>query len=67
MELEDPVQQYSCLICGLIMIVLAVVVVLKIYKRSNNEFAYILLSYTVLLGVAYIGLALTEFISARKH
>jgi hypothetical protein len=48
------------------MIVLAAAIILKIKKRSNNGFAYVLLSFTVLLGAAYIGQALLEFFTTRK-
>jgi len=44
------------------MVGLAVAVLIRIHTRKNNQFAYILLSFTVLLGVAYIGKGATEFL-----
>jgi hypothetical protein len=57
-----PVEEYSNLICGVIMVGLAMAVLIRIHKRKNNQFAYVLLSFTVLLGAAYIGKGVTEFL-----
>jgi len=59
-------EESSNLICGIIMVGLATAVLIKIHKRSNNQFAYVLLSFTVLLGVAYIGKGLTECVRKQR-
>ena len=42
------------------MILVAIKVILKVKSRSQNTFAYTLMSLTVLMGVAYVGEALTD-------
>ena len=44
----------SCLISGIIMIVAASFSIKKISEGSKNVFAYVLMCFTVLLGLAYI-------------
>lgn len=63
-----PVEQCSNIICGVIMAGMAVAVLIRIHTRKNNQFAYILLSFTVLLGAAYIGKGVTECLrKPRKY
>ncbi len=42
------------------MIISASFAVKKVTEGSKNMFAYVLLSFTVLLGIAYVGKALSE-------
>ena len=45
----------SSLISGIVMIVAASLATKKIKEGSRNAFAYVLMCFTVLLGIAYIG------------
>jgi hypothetical protein len=47
------------MICGTAMIVVSTVVIRKIRASSNNRFAYVLMLFTAMLGVANLGLGLT--------
>ncbi len=47
----------SQLISGSVMIVAAAAVIWKVHNGSRNLFAYVLMFFTTLLGIAYIGLS----------
>lgn len=55
-----PVVCLSQLITSSIIIFFAAAVILKVHKGSKNKFAYALMFFTILLGIAYIGLAFTK-------
>ena len=42
------------------MLTASLIVIFKIYRGSKHRFAYILMSFTAILGFAYIGLAFNE-------
>ena len=48
------------LISGTCMIIFAAVTVVKISHGSKNTFAYILVLFTALLGIAYLGFMFSE-------
>jgi len=50
-----PIEDLSELICGVLMITAASYAIKKVTEGSKNMFAYALLSFTVLLGIAYVG------------
>ncbi len=51
----EPVWDLFQLICGALMIIPASFAIKKVREGSKNQFAYVLLSFTVLLGTAYVG------------
>jgi hypothetical protein len=51
----SPIEDLCRLICGALMIISGSFAVKKVSEGSKNMFAYVLLSFTVLLGIAYIG------------
>lgn len=55
-----PIRDLSQLICGFVVVVIAILVILKIHSKSKNKFAYTLSSFALLMGSSSIGLALTE-------
>jgi hypothetical protein len=55
-----PIQDLFQLICGVLMIIPACFAFKKVSKSSKNIFAYVLLGFTVLLGIAYVGTAFCE-------
>ena len=58
--LYHPTYKYvalSGLVSGVIMILAASLTTWKISKGSKNVFAYVLMCFTVLLGVANVGIA----------
>jgi hypothetical protein len=55
-----PVLDLFQLICGVMMIIPASFAIKKVSEGSNNQFAYVLLSFTVLLGIAYVGMSFCE-------
>jgi len=46
---------WSRLISGIIMIIAASLTIKKISEGSKAVFAYVLMCFTVLLGIAYVG------------
>ena len=48
------------LICGLIMLISATAVILRIHSGSKSQFAYILMSLNAVEGISYVGLAFTD-------
>ncbi len=61
--LYHPTYKYvalSGLVSGVIMILAASLTTWKISKGSKNVFAYVLMSFTLLLGIAYLGLAFCD-------
>jgi hypothetical protein len=50
-----PIRDLCELICGVIMIISASFAVKKVSEGSKNMFAYVLLSFSVLLGITYVG------------
>ena len=50
-----PIRDLFQFICGTLMIIFAAFAVKKVSEGSKNMFAYVLLSFTVLLGIAYVG------------
>ena len=55
-----PIRDLFLLICGVLMIIPACFALKKVHEGSKNQFAYVLLSFTILLGIAYVGEALNE-------
>ena len=55
-----PIFDVCDLISGVLMIVSASVAMKKIREGSKNRFAYVLLSFTVLLGLSYVGITSSE-------
>ena len=55
-----PVWCLNQLISGTVMLIAATVVILKIHFGSKNQFAYVLMLFTVLFGIAFVGLALVK-------
>ena len=55
-----PIEAFCFLISGVLMIISGSFAVKKVSEGSKNMFAYILLGFTVILGIAYIGLAFCE-------
>ena len=51
----SPDLDYLQLACGVLMIIPAFYAVKKVSEGSKNMFAYALLSFTVLLGISYVG------------
>ena len=51
----SPVLDCIRLTCGVLMIIPAFNAVKKVSEGSKNMFAYALLSFTVLLGISYVG------------
>ena len=54
----DPYYKYldlSRLVSGIIMIIAASLTIKKIGEGSSNVFAYVLMCFTMLLGIAYVG------------
>ena len=50
-----PIVDLFQLICGALMIISASFAIKKVSEGSKNKFAYVLLSFTVLLGISYAG------------
>jgi hypothetical protein len=50
----------SRLVPGIVMIIAASFTIWKISIGSKNVFAYVLMYFTVLIGIVYIGLALSD-------
>jgi hypothetical protein len=57
---EFPYEDLSDLVSGVVMIIAATFTIWKISKGSKNVFAYVLMSFTLLLGIAYLGLAFCD-------
>ncbi len=55
-----PIRDLFLLICGVLMIIPACFALKKVHEGSKNQFAYVLLSFTILLGIAYVGEAFTD-------
>jgi hypothetical protein len=51
----SPIRDLIRLICGVLMIITACFALKKVSEGSKNRFAFILLGFTVLLGIAYVG------------
>ncbi len=68
-----PITDLIQLISGVLMIISGSFAAIKVSEGSKNMFAYALLSFTVLLGIAYVGLALSDafrrevFLPDRPH
>ena len=60
-----PLFDLCNLLCGVLMIVLAVIVINKIRKSSKNLFAYLLMSLTACQGVSYVGVAVVDSFRLR--
>ncbi len=63
-HLTYPIYDWSRLSVGIILILAATLAIIKITLGSRNKFAYLILSFTELYGIYYMGLALTE---AYRH
>jgi hypothetical protein len=50
-----PILDVSKLVCGLLMIIAATFSLIKIRNGSKNVFAFALMWFTELLGLAFIG------------
>jgi hypothetical protein len=50
-----PFWDFFYLINGVLMIVAASYAIKKVWEGSKNKFAYVLLAFTFLLGISYIG------------
>jgi hypothetical protein len=48
------------LIFGVLMILSASFAIKKVREGSKNKFAFVLLSFTVITGISYIGLSLND-------
>ncbi len=55
-----PILDLVYVICGVLMIVAASYAIKKVREGSKNKFAYVLLGFTFLLGISYVGGAFTE-------
>ncbi len=58
MLVYDPIYPFLALIYlidGVLMIVAASYAIKKVWEGSKNNFAYVLLGFTFLLGISYIG------------
>ena len=55
-----PVLYLFKLICGVMMIIPASFAIKRVSEGSKNQFDYVLLSFTVLLGIAYVGMSFCE-------
>ena len=58
-----PIYPNMCLtqlISGSVMIIAAAAVIWKVRNGSRNLFAYVLMFFTTLLGIAYIGLSASK-------
>ena len=51
---DYPYQDLSEFICGFVMTISATVVLLRIHKNSENNFAYCLMSLSLMIGVVDI-------------
>jgi hypothetical protein len=56
----DLIVDLIILICGVLMIVAASYAIKKVREGSMNKFAYVLLGFTFLLGISYVGYAFTD-------
>ncbi len=56
----SPIYDLVYLVCGVLMIVAASYAIKKVREGSKNKFAYVLLGFTFLLGISYVGEAFTE-------
>ena len=55
-----PLRDLSHLVCGIVMILTAIVVSLKVKSKSKNTFSYLLMSFTFAMGVSNVGIAFSE-------
>ena len=55
-----PVLDLLQLIDGVLMIILAFFAIKKVRDGSKNRFAYVILSFTVILGISYLGESLND-------
>lgn len=58
-----PIYPIYCLIqviSGSVMLIAATTVIWKIHNSSRNQFAYVLMFFTALFGIAYIVMSLTK-------
>ncbi len=51
------IKELFYLICGVLMIVAASYAIKKVREGSKNKFAYVLLGFTFLIGISYVGKA----------
>lgn len=63
-HLTYPIYDWSRLSVGIILIFAATLAIITITFGSRNKFAFLILSFTELYGIYYMGLALTE---AYRH
>jgi hypothetical protein len=50
-----PVLDLIYIICGVLMMIAASYAIKKVREGSKNMFAFVLLGFTVLLGISYVG------------
>jgi hypothetical protein len=55
-----PILDFIYLVCGVLMIVAASYAIKKVRQGSKNKFAYVLLGFTFLLAITYIGLVFED-------
>ena len=55
-----PRKDLSLVVCGSVMIIAAIFVLRKVYKGSKNQFAYTLMSLTIIIGFSNICQAFCE-------
>ncbi len=56
----NPILDLVYVISGVLMIVAAFYATKKVREGSKNKFAYVLLGFTLLLGISYVGYAFTD-------
>ena len=59
---DQKVLDISGVLCGSVEIIAATLVIIRTRKGSRNGFAYILMTFTVIIGLASIGNAFTDAI-----
>jgi hypothetical protein len=63
-HLNYPIYDWCRLSVGILLIIAATFAIIKVTFGSRNKFAYLIMSFTELYGIYYMGLALTE---AYRH
>lgn len=63
-HLNYPIYDWCRLSVGILLIIAATFAIIKVTLGSRNKFAYLIMSFTELYGIYYMGLALTE---AYRH
>jgi hypothetical protein len=54
-----PVTTYSQLCTGPLIILIAVYVIYRVHKGSQSKFVYTLMAFSIMIGAAYMGLAVS--------